>query len=266
MQDGPYGYVAEFYVTLTGVSFTDHTGSTTQVTPQGYAQAVLLDSGTSATLLTDDVFSAIANGFGAVDLGDEDYVVPCRYAGANGSINYSFGGEDGVTIRVPISQVVGNLDFPGDQFSDADGGCEFGLGPPIQGFSIMGDTFLRSAYAVFDIDNNLAALAQAAENMTDTSSIAAIPPGTSIPGASITATATGTQLSGAAATALPVVPTASLQGTTLVLAGTPTFNLGVSPTSGTSRATSSSSSGKAHAAAPTAALLGLGLAAGILAA
>ncbi|KAK5452858.1 hypothetical protein LTS15_007006 [Exophiala xenobiotica] len=265
LQDGPYGFVAEFYVTLTGVSFTDHTGSTTQVTPQGYAQAVLLDSGTSATLLTDDVFSALANGFGAVDLGEEDYVVPCRYAGVNGSINYSFGGEGGVTISVPISQVVGNLDIPGDQFSDADGACEFGLGPPIQGFSILGDTFLRSAYAVFDIGNNLAALAQAAENMTDTSSIAAMPSGTSIPGASITATAAGTQLSGAAATAPPAVPTASAKGTTLVLAGTPTFNLGVSPTSGSSGATSSSSSGRAHAAAPTAALLGLGLAAGILA-
>lgn len=250
-------------MTLTGVSFTDHAGSTTQLTPQGYAQAVLLDSGTSETLLTDEVFSAIANGFGAVDIGDDDYVVPCSYATANGSINYSFGGEGGINISVPISQLVGELDIPPKNFGDQSGGCDFGFGPPIDGVSILGDTFLRSVYAVFDLDNNLAALAQAAENRTDTSSIAAISSGTSIPGASMTATATGTQLSGAATTELPAVPTASIQGTALVLPGTPTFNVGVTVTKGSSTATSSSS-GSANAATPGAVLLGLGLAAGIL--
>jgi len=232
------------------------------LTPQGYAQAVLLDSGTSATLLTDEVFSAIANGFGAVDIGDDDYIVPCSYATADGSINYSFGGEGGINISVPISQLVGGLDIPSQDFGDKSGGCDFGFGPPIDGVSILGDTFLRSAYAVFDLDNNLAALAQAVENKTDVSSIAAIPSGTSIPGASVTATATGTQLSGAATTALPAVPTASAQGST-ILAGTPTFNLGVSVTRGSSAATSSSS-GSANAATPGVVLLGLGLAAGIL--
>ncbi|KIW14709.1 hypothetical protein PV08_07493 [Exophiala spinifera] len=261
-QQGPTGGVTEFYVTLTGVSFTDHAGSTTQLTPQGYAQAVLLDSGTSATLLTDEVFSAIVNGFGAVGIGDDDYVVPCSYATADGSINYYFGGEGGINISVPISQLVGGLDIPPQDFGDKSGGCDFGFGPPIDGVSILGDTFLRSAYAVFDLDNNLAALAQAVENKTDVSSIAAIPSGTSIPGASVTATATGTQLSGAATTALPAVPTASAQGST-ILAGTPTFNLGVSVTRGSSAATSSSS-GSANAATPGVVLLGLGLAAGIL--
>jgi hypothetical protein len=255
--------VSEFYVTLTSVSFTDETGTVNQLSPPGYAQSVLLDSGTSATLLTDDVFAALANGFGATGIGEDEYVVPCRFANINGTINYSFGGPEGINISVPVSQVIGNQDFSPKEYADESGGCDFGFGPPIGGFSILGDTFLRSAYAVYDIDNNVAALAQAKENQTDTSSIAAIPSGTTIPGASVTATVTGTQLSGAAASSQPAVPDASARGSTLVLAGTPTFNIGVSSTAGSS-ATTSTSSGGANAAAPTAALIGLGLAAGIM--
>ena len=250
-------------MTLTNVTFTDETGYTTQLSPEGYAQSVLLDSGTSSTLLTDDVFSALANGFGAVYVGEDSYAVPCRFANINANFTYSFGGNGGPTVVVPVSQVVGSQILTPDDFADESGGCDFGFGPPIQGASIMGDTFLRSAYVVFDIDNNLAALAQAAENQSDTSSIAVIPSGTVIPGASVTATAVGTQLTGAAATEPPSVPTASVQGSSLLLPGTPTFNLGVSSTAAGSSATSSGAANVA--AAPTAALLGMGLAAGMMA-
>ncbi|KAL2403980.1 putative aspartic-type endopeptidase OPSB [Exophiala dermatitidis] len=263
LQEGPEGVISEFYVTLTSVSFTDETGKTTQLSPNGYAQSVLLDSGTSQTLLTDDIFNGLANGFGAVYVGEGSYAVPCKFSNIKGSINYSFGGDGGVTVKVPVSQVIGNQIFPGKNFNDKSGGCDFGFGPPIDGVSILGDTFMRSAYAVLDITNSVAALAQAAENKTDTSSIAVIPSGTAIPGASSTATATGTQLSSAALTEQPAVPTASAEGTTLVFAGTPTFNLGAQAATGTA-AGSTTSSGRANAAAPTAALLGLGLAAGAM--
>lgn len=255
--------MSEFYVTLTSVTFSDHSGKMTQLSPEGYAQSVLLDSGTSQTLLTDDVFSELANGFGAVDIGESNYVVPCSFASSNGTVNYSFGGDGGVTIKVPISQLIGNQVFPGENFGDKSGGCDLGFGPPIGGSSILGDTFLRSAYAVFDIDNGVAALAQAAENKTDTSSIAVIPSGTAIPGASVTASAVGTQNPSDATTEEPAVPTASVQGTTLVFAGTPTFDIGVQSTAASAAATTTSSGG-ANAAAPTAALLGLGLAAGVM--
>lgn len=251
-------------MTLTRVSFTDETGTTTQLSAQGYAQSVLLDSGTSDTLLTDDVFAALANGFGAVDVGQDEYVVPCRFAGINGTINYSFGGEGGVTVSVPVSQIIGSVQYTPDGFADESGGCDFGIGPPLGGFSIMGDTFLRSAYAVFDIDNNMAALAQAVMNQTDTSSIVVIPTGTAIPGASVTATAVGTQVPDIQATAQPAVPSASSRSSSMLLAGTPTFNIGIASTAGTGAGTATSSGG-ANAAAPTAALLGLGLAAGIMA-
>ncbi|KIX98376.1 uncharacterized protein Z520_05677 [Fonsecaea multimorphosa CBS 102226] len=268
LQPGPEGIVSEYYVALTSVSFTDSTGQTTQLSPQGYAQATLLDSGTTNTLLTNDVFTGLALGFGAVfDPSQDAYLVPCSLASANGTINYSFGGDDGVTVQVPVSEVVGGLAYPSSLFDDPSGGCVLAFGTPSDsgGFSIMGDSFLRSAYAVFDIDNKVAALAQAVENEASTSSIVVIPTGTTIPSATATATATGTQLSQVADET--GVPTASVQGTTL-LPGTPTFSLVTSSSAATSTAAgagASSSSGAANnAAVPTAALLGLGLAAGVM--
>lgn len=254
-------------MTLTDVSFTDSSGKKTRLSPEGYAQAALLDSGTSSTLLDIDVFDALANGFGAVDIGESSFVVPCRFAELNGTIDYSFGGQGGPTIKVPINQVIGNQVFDSTNFDDPSGGCDFGFGPPIIGTVILGDTFLRNAYAVFDLDNNMAALAQAVVDKTDTSSIVVIPSGTVIPGASVTATLSGTPLNAVQATEAPAVPTASVQGTTLVLTGSPTFSLGTptgTATSGGSAGGSSSSSAGANAAAPTAVLLGLGLVAGVM--
>lgn len=253
-------------VALTSISFTDGTGETTQLTPPDYAQKVVLDSGTTQTLVTNDVFTALMNGLGAVDVGNSDYAVPCRFRDLNSTINYGLGGADGVTIRVPMSQLVrGELIAP-KNFEDKSGACDLGLGPLMSGVAILGDTFLRSAYAVFDLENQVAALAQAVFNHTEESSIVAIPSGTTIPGASVTATATATEVDRAEASASPTVAEASVvdnRSTTLILTGTPTFNLGSAATATDEAAnpTSSSTGGAAHGSLPTAALLGLGMAA-----
>jgi hypothetical protein len=270
LQPSPDGFVREYYVSLTSVSFTDSTGETTQMSPQGYSQATLLDSGTTNSYLTNDVFTALALGFGAtLDVGGGSYLVPCSLSNGNGTINYSFGGEGGITIQVPLANIVGGLEYSSEEFDDPSGGCVLAMGTAGDsgGFSILGDSFLRSAYAVFDLENKVAALAQADENKASTSNIVVIPTGTAIPSATATATATGTQL-----TEIPVetqIPEASSSGN-LILAGTPTLNLGISSStatagSGSGSAASGSPGAGNHAAVPTAALLGLGLAAGIMA-
>jgi hypothetical protein len=274
LQPSPDGFVKEYFVSLTSVSFTDSTGATTQMSPQGYSQATLLDSGTTNSYLTNDVFTALALGFGAtLDVGagsgGGSYLVPCSLSDGNGTINYSFGGEGGITIQVPLANIVGGLEYSSEEFDDRSGGCQLAMGTAGDsgGFSILGDSFLRSAYAVFDLENKVAALAQADENKASTSNIVVIPTGTAIPSATATATATGTQL-----TEIPVetqIPEPSSSGS-LILAGTPTFNLGISSStatagSGSGSAASGSPGAGNHAAVPTAALLGLGLAAGIMA-
>ena len=150
LQPSPEGFVKEYYVALTSVSFTDATGQTTQLSPDGYSQAILLDSGTTNTLLTNDVFTPLALGLGTtLDIdGSGLYLVGCSLANEKGTINYSFGGEGGVTIQVPIENVVGSQVYPSDMFDDPSGGCVLSLGTPEEagGFSIFGDSFLRSAY------------------------------------------------------------------------------------------------------------------------
>lgn len=274
LQVGQLGEVSEYYVTLTSVSFTDSTGKTTQISPEGYAQATLLDSGTTNTLLTNDVFDPLALGFGAtLDPGGSGaYIVPCSVANGTGTISYTFGGEGGVTIKVPVADVVGQLGYTSDQYNDPEGGCVLAMGTTADGggASILGDSFLRSAYAVFDQENQVAALAQANENKASTSNIVVIPTGTAIPSASTTATATGTQL-----TDIPTdtaVPVASVSGSSLIIGGTPTFNLGISSATASASSGSGSGSGSSgssnnaanYAAVPTAALVGLGLAAGMM--
>ncbi|EXJ53897.1 hypothetical protein A1O7_09233 [Cladophialophora yegresii CBS 114405] len=269
LQPSPDGVVKEYYVALTGVSFTDSTGKTAPLSPQGYSQATLLDAGTTNTLLTNDVFGALALGFGAVwDAGGTGaYLIPCSLSNGTGTISYSFGGEGGITIQVPLANIVGGQIYTPDDFDDPSGGCMLSMGTTGEsgGFSILGDSFLRSAYAVFDLENHVAALAQADENKASTSSIVVFPTGTAVPSATATAMATGTQLT----TIKPEtqVPEASISGSSLILAGTPTFNLGISSSTaiaGSGPSSLGSSGACNHAPAPTAALVGLGLAAGIM--
>jgi len=256
-----------FYVTLTSVSFVDATGASTQLSPDGYAQSALLDSGTSQTLLNNDILTALAIGLGAVYTDDQTYTVPCSYSNTNASIVYQFGGSDGPSVTVPLSEIVAGETVPPSQFSKPSGGCDMGVTGPIEGQIILGDTFLRNAYVVYDIDNYQVAIAQAAGGKAGTSSIQPIPTGTSIPGVSSTATASGTQLDEYAAAATPTgIPVAT--GHT-VTAGSPTFNLGASATASNAQASGGSSSSTANiaiaaTAAPQALLLGAGLVAGAL--
>ncbi|KAK5320332.1 hypothetical protein LTR70_004695, partial [Exophiala xenobiotica] len=264
-----------FYVTLTGVSFIDFTGAETTLSSQDYSQSVVLDSGTSEVLINNDILTGLANGLGAVQTGDQEYVVPCSYSNTNASIRYTFGGQGGPSVNVPLSEVIyGQVVPPRDMAGHSSGGCNMGIEGPIDGQLILGDTFLRNAYVVFDLDNYQVAIAQARGGQASTSSIEVIPTGTSLPGVSSTVTATGTQLdyqqANAGATGIP-----EAYGST-VTAGTPTFQLSVSatasnatpsPTSGSSSGSgslASSSSGLAAfiTPAPQAAFLG---AAGVIA-
>lgn len=265
-----------FYVTLTGVSFIDASGAETTMSSEGYAQSVVLDSGTSEVLINNDILTGLANGLGAVYVGDQNYVVPCSYSNTNSSIRYTFGGQDGPSVVVPLSEVIyGEVVPPQDFAGRSSGGCNMGISGPIEGQVILGDTFLRNAYVVFDLDNYQVAIAQARGGQASTSSIEVIPIGTSLPGVSSTATATGTQLDEAQATALATdIPEAT--GDT-VTAGTPAFQLGASatasdaePSSSTSDSGSSSSNSSSGLASfitpvPEAAFLGAaGMVAGAL--
>jgi hypothetical protein len=71
---------------------------------------------------------------------------------------------DGPTISVPINELVLAMGV-----SRGEEVCILGIGPAGDSISVLGDTFLRSAYVVYDLENNQIALAQTVFNSTQSS-------------------------------------------------------------------------------------------------
>lgn len=123
--DSPDG-VARYWVQLDGIS---HDGNKYS----GSSMEVFLDTGATLTLLPDSLVRAIADD---LDSSGKDeagfYEIDCSLVNESGTLDFAF---DGVTIKVPYSEVV-------RQFSN---GCYLGISESDE-FTLLGDTFLRSAY------------------------------------------------------------------------------------------------------------------------
>lgn len=153
------GRFSQFFIILTGLSV----GSDTIDDDDDLALGVILDSGSTLTYLPASLASAVFEAVGAdYEPGASTAYVPCDLASAPGNLTFSFG--PAAEITVPLSELV--LDFTdvtGRRLRFGDDGqpaCMFGIAPSPGGTNILGDTFLRSAYVVFDLGNNEVSLAQ----------------------------------------------------------------------------------------------------------
>lgn len=141
----------------------------------------ILDSGSTISLLPDDQVRKLWREFNVVS--DKQVIAPfidCSYAGEKGE-GYVFEFRfDNKTIQVPIHEMV--IDAYADyqttflldeRFSDFESVCMFGIGSTADfgidtdQFTLLGATFLRSAYVVYDLANKQLGLAQANLNETD---------------------------------------------------------------------------------------------------
>ncbi|TDZ37206.1 putative aspartic-type endopeptidase opsB [Colletotrichum spinosum] len=151
---------SEFLITLTKLTLGSKTLS------EDMALAVLLDSGSSLTYLPDDMVTTIFSMVGAVYQQDEGVAfIPCSAANS-GNMTFTF--SDPV-ITVPMDELVLDLiPITGKRiaFSNGVDACLFGIAPAGTGTNVLGDTFLRSAYVVYDLDNNEISLAQTNYNAT----------------------------------------------------------------------------------------------------
>ncbi|KAI1105648.1 acid protease [Jackrogersella minutella] len=141
--------VQRYWINMTSLSLTPPSGETKVY--ENTTMAVFLDSGATLTLLPTDLANTIAADFGA-DATDANgfYPVNCSLNDLQGSLNFAF---NGVSIRVPYNELVRELQTSfGTQ-------CFLGISPS-DDFALLGDTMLRSAYAVFDQTNNAIHLAQ----------------------------------------------------------------------------------------------------------
>lgn len=158
----------------------------------------ILDSGSTICLLPASKVKPIHDRFGVVSI--EGVLAPfadCAWRGDKGrgySFDFKFAGK---TIRVPLREMVVNaFDELQDQlmsdplarryFGDWDSICIFGIGSTgdfgFKGndFTLLGDTFLRSAYVVYDLANEQLGLAQA-NLRSDKSNIVEITSGANLP-------------------------------------------------------------------------------------
>lgn len=146
-----YGYYSEFLIGLTGMGQNGNAGSLLN----NQAIAVLLDSGTSLMYLPDNIVNSLFQAYGTTYNADAGAaIVPCSLGQQEGSVDFTF---SSLTITVPLSELVVDLTTgPGGRT------CAFGIAPAgNSGIAILGDTFLRSAYVVYDIQNNEISMAQA---------------------------------------------------------------------------------------------------------
>ena len=179
------GSYSEFLITLTDIKLGDTTLASNM------ALAVLLDSGSSLTYLPDDIVQTIYDAVGATyDSSEGVAYVPCSLADTtNSSIAYTFSTP---VINVTASELVLDLVTSSGKrptFRNGETACLFGIAPAGSSTNVLGDTFLRSAYVVYDLANNEISLAQTKFNVS-TSNIQEISTGTtSVPGAATIANA-----------------------------------------------------------------------------
>jgi hypothetical protein len=149
---------AEFIISLTALGQNGNEGSVFK----NENIPVLLDSGSSLMYLPDNVVTSLYSAFGAqYDQSQGTAFVDCSLADQQGSLDFTF---SGVTISVQLDELVIVAGFQRGQPV-----CILGIGPAGDSVCVLGDTFLRSAYVVYDLENNQISLAQTQFNASQTS-------------------------------------------------------------------------------------------------
>lgn len=149
------GIYREFTIAMTGVGLN---GDDAERFSGSGSWNVHLDSGASLTYLPDDIADAIYDYTGAsYDATVGAALVSCDLADSTDTIDFRF--SDSLTIRVPMSEMV----VPYAQFGGRTV-CTLGILPAIAAdrreYLILGDTFLRSAYVVYDMEKHLISMAE----------------------------------------------------------------------------------------------------------
>ncbi|PYH42525.1 pepsin-like aspartic protease [Aspergillus saccharolyticus JOP 1030-1] len=207
-RDGQYVSLA---IALTEVS-VEKSGASSKKYTTSLPLSCSLDTGTTMTALPEDLVNEIYKQLDAsYDSDTETASISCDAAKKDYNVTYSF---SGATVTVPISELV----LPYAASADDESDCVFGIVPSQTGLNLLGDTFLRSAYVVYDMANNEISLANTnfspgpddiLEIGTGTT---AVPGATLVPSAVSSATGNGVEPTGSAAGS---IPTALVSGTTL---------------------------------------------------
>lgn len=122
---------------------------------------VVLDTGTSLMYLPQQIVEQVANAYGAAyDPSRQLYRLSAARAEQTQlplSVEFALGGA---TISVPTKELFWPMQWFSGQEENGDYALTMMPNSQSLGFNILGDTFLRSAYIVFDLDAREISLAQ----------------------------------------------------------------------------------------------------------
>ncbi|TKA24149.1 hypothetical protein B0A50_06889 [Salinomyces thailandicus] len=167
-----YGYYAEFIIALTALGANGTEGAIAS----DLTLPALLDSGSSLMYLPTSIVQTIYDTYGAqYDESQGAAFVDCSLANVDASIDFTF---SGITITVGMDELVLLVAY--DRGTEI---CILGISPT-SGTPVLGDTFLRSAYVVYNIAGNEIAMAQTNFNST-TDNILEITQSSSVPSATL---------------------------------------------------------------------------------
>lgn len=147
IQDPATGDIQRYTIQMNSITLTN--GSTSNKY-SGSDLSVVLDTGSSLCELPTAIVSSMATDFNAQEDSTGLLYVDCDYQSMDGTLDFAF---PGVTISVPFSQFIlsdGAECVLGVEAFDSDSGI----------VALLGDTFLRSAYVVFDQTNMEVSMAQ----------------------------------------------------------------------------------------------------------
>lgn len=193
----------EFLVALTSMHVVSSSGAD-ELTSAEFPFEVILDSGTTLSYVPEDLAEEIWTEVGALYFGEVELaLIPCSMQKSQGSFSFGFAGSTGSKINVTMDELVIDLvtsgaapTFPSGKYAGEDA-CVFGIQTTSSAPYLLGDTFLRSAYVVYDLVNNQIGIAQTDFNATGSNIVAFKSKGAQIPSATMAsnqtlATATST--------------------------------------------------------------------------
>lgn len=167
-------------IVLTSVSRLQGTKNTTLTAPDTNI-AVDLDCGAPSMYLPTDLVTSIQADLNATMHEGTPYV-PCVHQHNSDILELTLGGPDGARIQVPYSSLLDPYGAPAARGPVTINGtdyCYFGVIATPGPIYLLGDTFQRAAYIVYDVDNQRVAMAQAKENVKE-EKIVEIPTGTGL--------------------------------------------------------------------------------------
>ncbi|KHN97694.1 Peptidase A1 [Metarhizium album ARSEF 1941] len=180
-----------FIVSLYSLEATSSSGNDV-LTSRELPMKVVLDSGTTLSYLPPDIAAQVWSEVGATydEISFQTAIIPCSYANHVGNFSFVFSGPDGPRINVAMDELVLPLTTgkPPTFSSGPHSGqaiCEFGIQKSSETPWLLGDTFLRSAYVVYDLINNEVGIAPTDFNSTKSNVMVFASKGAAIPSATL---------------------------------------------------------------------------------